>query len=61
MKGNVSMNIDRANIIQAVEDWLGKELATRPKVTAVDQETYDKDQFIVVFTHDTPDVGSGPE
>ena len=52
MKGQVTMQLNRANIMQAIEDWLGNELAKRPFVTAVDQETYNKDQFTVTFTHE---------
>lgn len=52
MKGNVTMKLDRANIMQAVEDWLEKELAKRPHVTAVDQEQYQADSFTVIFSHE---------
>jgi len=52
MIGTVTMKLSRANIRQAVEDWLEKELSKRPRVISVDQEQYQKDDFTVVFSHD---------
>lgn len=58
MKGEVTMKLDRSNIMQAVEDWLEKELAKRPIVTAIEQDQYKKEEFTVTFSHQTSPEGT---